>query len=82
MNHVNPALFLTPEALETIRTTGLHKMAAALETVKTGLEMPPELSIEHAVQLLGESIYEKRASFRKIAKGLHALRTLRGVDHV
>jgi hypothetical protein len=73
---MNPALFLTPEALETIKTTGLHKMAAALETVRTGREMPPELTIEHAVQLLGERFYEKRAAFKKIAKGLRAYREL------
>lgn len=77
---MNPALFLSPEARETIRSTGLHKMAAALETVKTGREMPDEISFGSAVQLLGERIYEKRASFQKIAKAIAAYEMLKQAD--
>ena len=75
---MNPAAFLSPRALEVIKTTGLHKMAAALEHVATGRDKPAEITFASAVQLLGEKLYEKRAAYNKITKGLQAFRALRG----
>ena len=70
--------FLSPEKLDILRSSGLHKVAAALETVKSGRVFEDgEMSLAAAVQLIGEKAYEKRAAFRKIGAGISALRALR-----
>lgn len=70
--------FMSPEAVHTLRTTGLHKIAAALEKVANGRDVGDEINLPVAVRLLGQRIFEKRAQSRQIASGLYALKTLLG----
>lgn len=61
--------FLSPDNVETLRRTGLHKVAGAM----AGTD---ELTIKHAVSLIGTKAYQRRRETQKIAAGLKALADL------
>jgi hypothetical protein len=68
---------ISPELVERIQGAGLHKLAAAVHEVETGREVPGgEFTMPVAIQVLGERIFEKRATYQHIAKGLAAYRSL------
>ena len=70
---------MSKDKVETLRTTGLNKVAAALETTITGRELPEnEMFLHSAIQILGEKVYEKRAAYKQIAKGIAAYRAITG----
>jgi hypothetical protein len=67
----NVEAFIHPSNLQILKSTGLHKTAAALN----GLD---EMTIKHAVAIIGTKARQKRAEMRAIADGITALAELQG----
>lgn len=65
------ASFVPEKNLDTLRRTGLHKIAGAM----MGID---ELTIKEAVGIIGARAYQRRAEMKKIAAGLVALAEVTG----
>jgi hypothetical protein len=63
--------FISPDRLQVLSKTGLHKTAAVLN----GIE---EMTIKHAVAILGSKAHQRRLEYRSINNGIRALGELRG----
>jgi len=63
--------FMSPRALQTLRSTGLHKVAG----VMAGID---ELTIKEAVAMVGAKAHLRRCESQKIAEGINAYAALNG----
>jgi len=72
---MNPSNLMSKEAQEVFRTRGLHEIVAQMEKNASGREIE-EFNLGVAAQLIGERVYEKRASMKNIYSGLQALSRL------
>ena len=68
--------FLSPESLQTLSNSGMHKVSAAMEKVANNRDIGPEMNLVAAVTLLGERAFIKRAEQRQIQTGILAYREL------
>jgi len=65
------ANFVSPAALQVLKTAGLHKVAGAM----AGID---ELTVKAAVAMIGAKAHMRRVEGQKIAEGLAALSALNG----
>ena len=72
---MNPATLMSKEAQEVFRTRGLHEIVSQMEKNASGRDTG-EFTLGVAARLIGERVYEKRASMRNIHSGLCALRRI------
>ena len=69
---------LGAERVRILQTTGLHKIAAAIKSQELGIDIE-EIDLPTAITLLATKAYEKRASLKRISKGISAYKNLGGV---
>ncbi len=63
------------ESARRLRTTGLHKLAAA-RLRNEGIDVGAEMTLPAAAFALGVKLREKNAQYKRIAEGLEALSKL------
>lgn len=73
--NINLDRLLGKEAAHRLRNLGLHKIAAAKLRAE-GFDVPDELDLKSAIQVLGTKAFQKNAEYENIIKGLIALREL------
>lgn len=74
--NINLDRLLGKEAAHRLRNLGLHKIAAAKLRAE-GFDIPDELDIRSAIQVLGTKTFQKNAEYENIIRGLSALQELK-----
>jgi len=73
--NINLDRLIGKEAAHRLHNLGLHKIAAAKLRAE-GYDVPPELDLRSAIQVLGTKTFQKNAEYNDIIQGLAALQEL------